>query len=494
MSFAPPVGVAEAAEPRTAQATRTQPASGGGYLSRPDLVPTPLLVTESTGREDPGLLLTTPFGPDFGPPTGAIYDNTGELVWQGRDHYSNLQQIVYEGEPALAALTGGRAVVLDSGYDEIASFGMRGYDLDFHTLEFNEDGTRALLAAYVTVPHDLSPYGGPADARVVDAVIQEVDTATGGVTFEWSALDHVRPDETHQPLTGPHPVDYFHVNSVAYDSDGNLLVSARHTSTIYKLDIDTGRVLWRFGGENSDFALPDRDDAPSHQHDALRLRDGRLAAFDNGVSHRPRVSRGAAWELDEETMTAELVRDLQPRPPLFGEFMGSQQPTPNGNQLVSFGTAGHLVEFDGDRVVFRARFPGTYTYKAERTDDWVGRPTAPPDVVWTAPDEDGERTLHMSWNGATEVDRWRVEAARDGRGDGGRSGGFRPVETVERTGFETTAEVTTDPPGTAWDVETLRVSALAEDGEVLGTRLVTEGVDAPVDPAAAPAVGAASGG
>ncbi|MGP3967115.1 arylsulfotransferase family protein [Streptomyces sp. 6N223] len=438
----------------------------------------PTLTTTTTGQEDPGYLLTTP-GVGMGSNGGAaIYDNSGELVWFSEGNYSNLKEITFQGEPALAMLRGGgQAVVLDSSYTEVASFGMDGYDADFHALAFNEDGSRALLAAYNPVSYDLSPWGGPADAQVVDAVVQEVDTQTGEVTFEWHGLDHIPVDETNQPLT-EEGVDYLHANSLAYDSDGNILMSARHTSAVYKIDIATGDIIWRFGGENSDFTFADPAAMPSYQHDATRLPDGRLAVFDNGVGRSPQASRGAVWEIDEQAMTADLVLDLQPQEPVFAEVTGSSQPTTNGNQLVNFGNTGRLVEFSGSEPVFTATFASTSTYKAERSTDWVGTPATAPDVAWTEAAGDGSRDLYMSWNGATEVDAWRIEARdadADADADAAGGGSFETVATVDRTGFETGAEVAVPQ-----DADILRVSALDDAGHVLSARTLTDGVTATI--------------
>ncbi|MGP4113634.1 arylsulfotransferase family protein [Streptomyces sp. 4N509B] len=454
--------------PHSAPPEATPALGTGPYLSRPELRQAPELTTSPTGREDPGLLLTTPYGAG-----SVIYDNAGEPVWFGQGSHTNLQQILYDGEPALAVLDtdadGSRAVVLDASYTEVASFAMDGgRDADFHSLAFSADGGRVLMTSLVPGPYDLSEHGGLATAEVVDVLVQEIDTATGEVTFEWRGLDHVPVEETHEPLTGEQ-VDYLHTNSVAYDTDGDILMSARHTSTIYKIDTDSGEVVWRFGGENGDFTFADPGDAPSHQHDASRLPDGRLVAFDNGVGRVPEESRGAVWELDERAMTADLVRDLRPEEPIFAEFTGSHQPTANGNHLVSFGDTGTMVEFDGAGPVFTATFDGTATYRATRSTDWVGTPAAPPDVAWRRADPGAEAyEVFMSWNGATEVERWRVEArSADG-------GAFRELRTVDRSGFETTTRVTADAGGVV-----LRVSALDDDGRVLGSRTLTE----PPDPA-----------
>ena len=71
------------------------------------------------------------------------------------------------------------------------------------------------------------------------------------------------------------PYDYFHLNSVEEDVDGNFILSARHTHGVYKIARGDGRVIWRLGGKRSDFAH-----GPGTrfvlQHDARRQPDGTL--------------------------------------------------------------------------------------------------------------------------------------------------------------------------------------------------------------------------
>ena len=61
--------------------------------------------------------------------------------------------------------------------------------------------------------------------------------------------------ESYQPVPASGLYDYFHINSVKLDTDGNLLVSSRHTWTVYKVNRTTGAIIWRLGGKKSDFAL-----------------------------------------------------------------------------------------------------------------------------------------------------------------------------------------------------------------------------------------------
>jgi hypothetical protein len=444
-----------------------RPSRPGGATEVPPQVPTELTTT-STGQEDPGLLFLSP-GTDGNDMSAAMYDNSGELVWWGQGR--NLAELTYQGEPVLCLYRddgqgGYEYVLLDSSYTEIAAFSMAGYATDAHDVAFSPDGSRVLMLSYNPVAYDLSEYGGPAEALVLDLVVQEQDVATGEVTFEWSALDHVPLEESHWPLTWG-LVDYMHGNSLEYDTDGDLLLSARNTSAVYKIDLDSGDIVWRFGGENSDFTFADPADMPDNQHDARRLADGSLSVFDNGTFTRG-SSRGAVYDLDEEAMTAELVADLRPEEDVFALAMGSNRRVAGGNQLVSYGNTREIVEFSGTEPVFTASLPeGIFTYRAERSLDWQGTPAAPPDVTWSEPAADGgggdgggNLELRVSWNGATGVESWRVEV------------GGEVVQTVPKTGFETAVEVTLSEGASAEDA--VRVSALDNAGDVLGSRTLTE--------------------
>jgi hypothetical protein len=445
------------------------------FSSRPDITDVaPELTTTTTGPVEDGYLLATPAEGAGGPPgeeqptpvTGAaLYDDSGEVVWWAEGEYMNLQPVEYQGEPALIVGAGGmsedvRWTVLDSSYEEVTSFSMDRYRLDLHDVELSPDGTHALMLGVEVRTMDLSEYGGPEEKEVGGTVIQEVEIATGEVTFEWHSFDHIPIDETQLPFDEER-FDYVHGNSLDYTTDGDILMSGRFTSAVYKIDKDTGEIDWRLGGENSDFTFADAAGMPSGQHDARWLGNGMVSVFDNGNAHDPQHSRGAVFALDEEAMEARLVADLQPEEPVFGQSMGSFQILGDGHSLVSYGGTGVVTEFAWDEPVFTATYPeGVASYRTERAD-WVGQPATQPDVAWTEPDANGSRDLAMSWNGATEVERWRIEA-------GESEDSLERLETVEKTGFDSYAEVTAPE-----EADVFRVSALNECGAVLGSRVLT---------------------
>ena len=420
------------------------------FLSRPDLTPITVTVNTPAMSTSPGYVFAAPFtGPGtYGP---LILDNRGEPVWfKPIDHPTamNFRVQRYGGEDVLTwwegkvegGYGGGTGVVFDDTYQRVARIKAgNGYDSDLHEFIVTSRGT-ALVAIYNDRPIDASSVGGPVDGHVVEGVIQEIDIRSRRVLYEWHSLDHVGLDESLLPYgdeTGA--FDYFHLNSIAVDTDGHLLVSARHASTIYKLDRHSGEIIWRLGGRKSDFALGPGATF-NFQHDARRHADGTITLFDNGAFAPPGqgavepFSRPMRLQVDTTAMTATLAGVYEPASPRLAIAMGDLQQLPNGGAFVGWGTAGSFTEFAADgSVVFDADFaPEGLSYRAFRYP-WVGRPTPPPDVV-SQRTPAGKTTIHVSWNGATEVARWRVTA-------GPRSDRLEPVRTVPRTGFETSFTV-----------------------------------------------------
>ena len=92
---------------------------------------------------------------------------------------------------------------------------------------------------------------------MIDGVVQEIDIATGQVLFQWNSADHVPYSQSEQPLpaSASTPWDWFHINAVKLDTDGNLLIDARDTWTTYKVNRPRGNIIWQLGGKDSSFTL-----------------------------------------------------------------------------------------------------------------------------------------------------------------------------------------------------------------------------------------------
>lgn len=441
------------------------------FLSRPDLTPLAVTVNTPAAATAPGHVFVAPFiGPGtYGP---LILDNRGEPVWfrpMAHPTAMNFRVQRYRGEDVLtwwegkvnAGYGGGTGLILDHEYRRIARVKAgNGYDSDLHEFIVTSRNT-ALVSIYLDRVIDATSIGGPVDGRVVEGVIQEIDIRSGRVLNEWHSLDHIALDESLLPYgTETGGFDYLHLNSIAVDTDGHLLVSARHTSTVYKIDRKSGAVIWRLGGKKSDFAMGPGATF-NFQHDARRHEDGTITVFDNGAFAPPGVgaveafSRPLRLQVDMTAMTATLAGVYEPPSPRLAIAMGDLQQLPGGGAFVGWGTAGSFTEFAADgSVVFDASFaPQGLSYRAFRSP-WVGRPTTLPDVVAKRKPA-GKTTIHVSWNGATEVAHWRVAA-------GPRADLLKPVRTVARTGFETAFTV---PRLTGF----VAVTALDRHGRTLAT-------------------------
>jgi hypothetical protein len=339
----------------------------------------------------------------------------------------------YRGEPVLTwwegkLITGygsGEYVVMDRSYHEVTRISGGPGSTDLHEFQLTAQGT-ALSTNYQQT------------GALLDCVIREVDVASGRSLLEWRASDHVSTAESYQPRPKPGAGawDFFHANAVAVDTDGHLLISSRHLSTVLKVHRHTGAVLWRLGGKRGDFTVA----APARfhwQHDVRRRSDGRLSVFDNGwgATHDEKQSRGLILDVDENARTAVLHRQLLHPNALSVQTQGSVRELPGAASFVGWGQQPYFSEFAADGTLrYDAQLlAGSYSYRAFRSS-FDGMPTDRPAVAVTpAPagqPAGGEMTVHVSWNGATRAARWLVRT-------GATAGALTAVALAHRSGFET---------------------------------------------------------
>ncbi|MEV0720824.1 arylsulfotransferase family protein [Asanoa sp. NPDC050611] len=448
------------------------------FVTRPDLA-VPVVDVTATGPTAPGLVFLTPAA-GAGGRGPLLVDGAGQPVWFRQVTGpgviaidARVQRLA--GEPVITWWEGtidpeygigaGEFVIVDRSYQEIRRLRAPGpVPADQHDLILTPQDT-AIFFAYEPVAADLSAMGGPADGALVDGVLYEVDIATGRVVLRWLARDHIALSESYAEPSGRIPYDYLHANSVEVDRDGSLLVSARHTWAIYKIDRASGAVRWRLGGKKSDFAIGP-DAAFAWQHDARRRSDGTIGLFDNeaGITARASASRGLILAVDETRRTARLVRGLAHPDSLLAPSQGSLQELPRRGSLVGWGQQPRFTEYaaDGTLVAAGALPADNGSYRAYKFE-WSGTPTDHPAVTAV---REGRVTVHASWNGATAVTRWRVRA-------GAQPDKLTLATTADRTGFETAVPINGSPTFVA-------VDALDRTGAVLGTSPVTTVPSPPV--------------
>jgi hypothetical protein len=440
------------------------------FRSRPDLLPPSITVTK---RGAPARLGDIFVAPQFGPAQNGpmLLDPSGNLVWfdplPKNMLATDFRVQRFGNQPVLTWWQGttnhgsgtGVDVIYNTHYQQIAAFtagnGLAGSDL--HEFLLTPQGDAYIIAVSpVRVGNDPHP--------LIDDVVQEIDVKTGLVLFEWHALDHIPISESFykRPDSTGYVYDPFHLNSVSIDTDGNLIVSARNTWAAYKINHQTGAVMWTLGSNRDSFERG-RGVATAFQHDLVVQPNGSLTMFDDGAGP-PSVhsqSRAIRVAINTRRMTATLVGQYLHRPPILSIYEGGAQVLSSGEVFVGWGQQPYFSEFNkAGKLDFDAHFTApTNSYRAYRLP-WHGQPLTTPDVA-VSRGARGITTVYASWNGATSVASWRVLA-------GPSAGALSAVGSARRSGFETAIRVHTQEPYVA-------AEALSSSGRVLSTSNVVDG-------------------
>ncbi|HUA49828.1 MAG TPA: arylsulfotransferase family protein [Solirubrobacteraceae bacterium] len=419
------------------------------FRSRPDLTPAAVTITKPDPSAQGDIFLAPQIGPlQQGP---EIIGPRGGLVWfypvPTGDAADDFRVQTYQGQPVLTWWQGnetdgvgvGQDIIMNSSYQVIHTISAaNGLSADLHEFQLTARGT-ALITSQYPVYINASAVGGSAHEVVLDSVVQEIDIPTGLVLFQWDSLDHVpltasylKPKTGRKPNSVWTPYDYFHVNSVTVDDDGNLLISGRNTWAAYKVDRATAATIWTLGGKHSNFKLgPGASFAFQHDVQVRAAGDTLVSMFDDGAGP-PYVhseSRALELRLNLARKTATVLTQLDLSPPVLSSFEGNEQEMANGDDFVGWGEAPYFSQYNAkNKLIFEGRFvDANISYRAYRFP-WNGTPTTPPAV---ASSRHGRKmTVYASWNGATNITKWRVF--------GGKSPSAMPaVATAAKRGFET---------------------------------------------------------
>jgi hypothetical protein len=355
---------------------------------------------DSTGTPTPGMILAAPFNLA----TPATADSPGVLLimnqsgkvfrkiatpgaafdlnrWtiNGKTRYTYLVN-----DPLALRLYGfvqnaGYAIITDSNFNELqrvnfTAYGenlfMTGQALDVHDFILLSDSDYIDLAYDVkkvkNIPARFKPpvTGEP----VVAPIIEEVKN--GMVVWSWDgSMDtsfYANSTAGNDFSDSTENQDYIHMNSLFVDpTDNNIICSMRVQNQIIKINRQTGAIMWRLGGKNSDFALT-ANQVFLGQHDAtLTDNNQTLLIFDDGDPKLRPYSRIVEFQLDQtnKLVTGFKSFSLQNLEP-FSELMGSVQKVGNeyfigggtGNYMleVNYNTGQKVIEYNSERTTYRA--------------------------------------------------------------------------------------------------------------------------------------------
>jgi hypothetical protein len=366
------------------------------------------------------------------------YQRRGPSVFNTRvQRYKHHRVITFwQGRVVPSGAGMGRGVILNQSYRTIhtvtAGDGYKRNGTDFHEFTLGHEGSEGTAFVEIRSPVyvNLTSVGGPANGRAVDWIIQEIDVATNRVIWEWHALGHVPITASYQRYGSGQPYDYFHLNSIQQLPDGRILISARNTWAVYSIEKKSGNIAWELGGKHSSFNV-----GPGAgfrwQHDATLHGHGLLTLFDDGA---PPQSR--ALELHLGNHQASVVHVYTHKPPLLAVSQGSTQPLRNHDVFVGWGSRSYFSEYaPSGRQIFSASMRAPIqSYRAYRSV-WVGHPLRHPAIAIRK--AAGKDRIYMSWNGATRVVKWRIEAKATGQTR------FKTLKTLPWRSFETSTRVPT---------------------------------------------------
>jgi hypothetical protein len=248
--------------------------------------------------------------------------------------------------------------------------------IDGHELR-ELDGGNFLIDSYVPGKANLRRFGGPAEAAVVSAEIEELDPR-GRVLWRWRSRRHIGLGETgrwwRNVLSNAKPglralptFDPVHINSIEPRGEDEVVISTRHTDAVYGIQRSTGEILWKLGGSETADSLRVIGD-PAHkllggQHDARIADDGSLSVYDNGKD-RPRRPRVVFYRLDPGAGEATYLGQLNDPAVKTSHCCGSARQLEDGGWLVSWGDNPLVTAFD-DRwqIAFRLRLAAS-TFRA----------------------------------------------------------------------------------------------------------------------------------
>jgi hypothetical protein len=191
------------------------------------------------------------------------------------------------------------------------------------------------------------------------------DLAT--IEWEWLARDHVSTADRCQAdwnvvLWGKGH-DWTHANAITFDeAAGRVYLSLRNLNRFYAIDYPSGAIAWIMG-DGGDFGAGLWD----HAHGFELSAPNRIVILDNrSQSPAPKYSRVIEVEFDADARTAEVVWEYRETPDFYDDFLGSAEPQPNDEVLVTAGTNGRIFQVSrAKQLTWNLQLEvGTWTYKA----------------------------------------------------------------------------------------------------------------------------------
>jgi hypothetical protein len=346
----------------------------------------------------------------------------------------------------------------------------KGWVTDLHELVFTAPTTTYPQGTALFIAAKRETGGAPGGFE--DQELQEVNMANGKLVWSWDVHKFIGAHTSHVKPPSKGVWDPYHANSLDIRpaggiADGQVLLSLRNTWGVYNINHANKKIIWKLiNGKGSTFKLS-KSAGFRWQHDAHFHGKKQISIFDDNCCNLPPEplgphgpARGLLLTLNTNK-TATLARQYHHPNTGFVLSFGSIQYVSGGHAFVGWGQSPYYSEYTNTGgLLYDVAMPkGDVTYRALKAK-WVGMPGAKALGV-AVRKVSGKPVVYASWNGATQVAKWKVLA-------GNKAGSVTKAAGVASwAGFET--PITASNPGPYF-----RVQALDSHGHVLGTSKVVK--------------------
>ncbi len=321
--------------------------------SLPDSVPYMDLTVNESSKVAEGFLMFTYFTDPYelSKPIVMMLDTDGFVVWYFEYYMAGFNVIgdvsyIEDTRTVLMSLSKGPNMA-DIPAEEAIEIDLKG-NVIWRSIELKSvhNGFNSWHHIYRRLPDDslvmlkFNPVG-----NVITDYIINYDRDYNAL-WHWTYADHFEvPDCPTGDLC-----DWTHSNHVNMFKEKDITyVNSRNLSQYFKIDMESGNVLWTFG-KDGDFEMisdhPDPWIEFAHAPEINYPEMNEILFYDNGSPERG-YSRVIKYRIDETEMTAEIIFEFDGSEidsKWFTSFWGSIQTVENGNIFVTAGSFGESEE------------------------------------------------------------------------------------------------------------------------------------------------------
>ncbi|MBE7171761.1 MAG: aryl-sulfate sulfotransferase [Williamsia sp.] len=307
-------------------------------------------------------------------PTSADAYNFEKWTANGKVRYTYLQRDLNtkQTDPSMIPCN---AFILDENFVKLKKISLLPYNgrtdalaVDGHEFIYIDDNHYITLSYFekgvTNIPASLNPV---ANCKVVTPIIQEV--MNDKVVWEWQGADYpefyANSIESNKFSDATVFHDYMHMNSMFLDpTDNNLICSNRNQNNVIKINRTSGAIMWRLGGNNSNFTLTSNMKFLRQHHATLTDNNQTLLIFDNGQITERKWSRIVEFKLNTNENTVQSFSSFNLPDSTFCQFMGSVQKR-GDTYFIGCGSTPKLMEvnYKTGKINLLMSFP-KYSYRA----------------------------------------------------------------------------------------------------------------------------------